>query len=103
LSVALSRGEVVGYDAEQMVFRFTMLESASIVDCQISGAALDNLVRAKGAKPTDRLAQFAEHRQTIEELATKLYVTRPRGTKLVRIFFKHIRRQDHLARHAMRS
>ena len=36
--MALSRGEVVGYDAEQMVFRFTMLESASIVDCQISGS-----------------------------------------------------------------
>ena len=48
--MALSRGEVVGYDAEQMVFRFTMLASASIVDCQISGAALDNLVRVKGAK-----------------------------------------------------
>jgi hypothetical protein len=92
LSVALSRGEVIGYDAEKMVFRFTMLESATIVDCQISGAALDNFVRAKGAKPADRQAQFAEHRQAIEELATRLYVTQPRGAKLVRIFFKHIRK-----------
>ena len=36
----LTRGEAVGYDADLMVFKFTMRNGEQIVQCQISNAAL---------------------------------------------------------------
>ena len=39
----LTRGEAVGYDADLMVFKFTMRNGEQIVQCQISRAALGDL------------------------------------------------------------
>ena len=49
----LTRGEVVGYDADLMVFKFTMRNGEQIVQCQISNAALGDLAdRWRGAGGT---------------------------------------------------
>jgi len=39
----LTRGEAVGYDADLMAFKFTMMNGQQIVQCQISRAALSDL------------------------------------------------------------
>lgn len=39
----LTRDKIVGYDGARMVFRFTMLNNAEKVECEISSAALDEL------------------------------------------------------------
>lgn len=39
----LTRGEIVGHDVERMAFKFTMLNAAEVVNCQISDAALDDV------------------------------------------------------------
>ncbi len=41
-STPLMQGRPVGYDAERMIFVFTMLHGAKIIDCEISSAALDH-------------------------------------------------------------
>ena len=65
----LTRGMIVGYDVELMTLRFTMVDaSARIIDCAISGSALDQLCGARrSAGPADRQIQFLKHRDTIEE------------------------------------
>ena len=40
----LTRGRILGYDNERMAFRFSMLDGAESVECQISAAAIDELV-----------------------------------------------------------
>ena len=53
----LTRGMIVGYDVELMTLRFTMVDaSARIIDCVISGSALDQLCgeRRSAARPTDK-------------------------------------------------
>jgi hypothetical protein len=89
--MSLERGTIVGYNADNLLVRFTMLDGTSIIDCEISCAALDNLVGAKWTSRilVDRVSQFVEHRQTIEELASQLYKVAPRDMKIVRIFSKH--------------
>ena len=44
----LTRGEAVGYDADLMVFKFTMMNGVQIVQCQISNAALGDLAGRAG-------------------------------------------------------
>ena len=44
----LTRGEAVGYDADLMVFKFTMRNGEQIVQCQISRAALGDLAGGVG-------------------------------------------------------
>jgi len=49
----LTRGEVVGYDAVLMVFKFTMRDGEQILPCEISNAALGDLAdRWRGAALT---------------------------------------------------
>ena len=49
----LTRGEAVGYDADLMVFKFTMRNGEQIVQCQISRAAIGDLAdRWRGAGGT---------------------------------------------------
>jgi hypothetical protein len=64
----LTRGEVVGYDADLMVFKYTMRNGEQIVQCQISHAALGDLAcrgnRAAAARYL--LAEFEAHRELIE-------------------------------------
>ena len=45
----LTRAKAVGYDADLMVFKFTMRNGDQIVQCEISNAALGNLVGGAGS------------------------------------------------------
>jgi hypothetical protein len=92
--MALKRGEIIGYDADKMLFRFTMMDGANVVACEISSVAMDDLggPRWVTSKLPDRDAQFAQHREAIEELASEQFDNQPYGTRLVRIFAKHVRR-----------
>ena len=90
----LTRGMIVGYDVELMTLRFTMVDaSARIIDCAISGSALDQLCgERRSACPADRQIQFLKHRDTIEVLASTLFDARAKARPvLVEIFAKHIR------------
>ena len=88
----LTRGEAVGYDADLMVFKFTMRNGEQIVQCQISRAALGDLAgRWAGGAARDLPAQFEAHRELIEAKASELFdQTSREETRLVRIFSKHI-------------
>ena len=90
----LTRGTIVGYDVELMTLRFTMVDaSARIVDCAISGSALDQLSGEKrSAGPADRQIQFLKHRDAIEELASAQFDARASARSIsIEIFAKHIR------------
>jgi Protein of unknown function (DUF1488) len=87
----LTRGRIVGYDDERLAYGFTMLNGDEEVDCQISDAALDELAGVRGSPSTARQAQFLEHRDAIERIASKLFDdTRAVKGSVVRIFTKHI-------------
>ena len=88
----LTRGEAVGYDADLMAFGFTMKNGQQIVQCQISRAALVDLVgRSTGGAGRDLPAQFEAHRELIEAIASAEFDRiSNEETRLVRIFAKHI-------------
>jgi hypothetical protein len=88
----LTRGRIVGYDVNRMAFEFTMMADATTVVCQISSAALDQLADEKGARPSEREAQFVRLRDAIERIASEKFDNESgvRGP-VVRIFAKHIR------------
>ena len=73
----LTRGMIVGYDVELMTLRFTMVDaSARIIDCAISGSALDQLSgERRSAGPADRQIQFLKHRDAIEEITSAQFDT----------------------------
>ena len=89
--MALTRGQIVGYDNERLAFAFTMMNDGEPVQCQISDAAMDDLAEAKGTPSIARQAQFVAHRDTIEQIASDLFEKAPsiKGY-VVRIFSKHI-------------
>jgi hypothetical protein len=88
----LTRGEAVGYDADLMVFKFTMRNGEQIVQCQISNAALGDLAGRWRAAARDLPAEFEAHRTLIEATASEQFDrTLNKETRLVRIFAKHIR------------
>ena len=70
-----------------------MLNGDEMIQCQISGAAMDELTGAKGTLPTDREAQFLRHREQIEHIASATFDARTvlKGAPL-RIFWKDIRK-----------
>ncbi|WMT79399.1 DUF1488 family protein [Bradyrhizobium sp. Ash2021] len=85
----LTRSEIIGYDADKMLFRFTMMNGVQAIDCEISSAALDDLAGTRGTGGfADRNAQFEEYRANIEELASQQFDARP--SKLIRVFAKHL-------------
>ena len=88
----LTRGEAVGYDADLMAFEFTMKHGQQIVQCQISRAALVDLVgRSTGGATRDLPAQFEAHRELIEAIASAQFdQTSNEETRLVTLFAKHI-------------
>jgi hypothetical protein len=97
----LTRGRILGYDSERMVFGFSMLNGAEQVQCQISAAAIDELVGGPRGVYADRETQFSQLRETIESLASAKFDA---GTKIpgsiLRIFAKDISktiRRDDLA------
>jgi hypothetical protein len=89
----LTRGQPLGYDNERMAFKFTMLNGDDAVECQISGAAMDDVAGCKGTLPADREAQFLRLRERIEQIASTIFDERTvfRGLVL-RIFSKNIRK-----------
>jgi uncharacterized protein DUF1488 len=92
--LSLERGRIIGYDANRMVFEFTMIDRATvgIVSCEVSSAAMDQLAGTKGTKPDDREAQFLQLRDAIERVASDLFVEgffSPGGT--IGIFYHHVR------------
>jgi hypothetical protein len=88
----LIRGQLVGYDAERMVFVFTMMHGAKIVDCEISSTARDDLAGAKGARPDEREAQFMRLRDAIERISSDNFTAKGTASgETIRIFSKHIK------------
>jgi Protein of unknown function (DUF1488) len=84
----LTRGTIIGYDADRMMFEFTMLTpDARVVSCQISSIALDYMVGKRGTLPSEREAQFIHLRDAIEKIASDNFQGE---TALVRIFAKHL-------------
>lgn len=93
----LIRGNVIGYDADRMVFNFTMLRpNVGTVSCQISSVAMDYLEGRRGTPPSERAAQFIKLRDTVEKIASDVFDNDSdthgatvRGAT-VRIFAKHL-------------
>ena len=87
----LTRGEIVGYDAELMAFKFTMRNGEQIVQCQISNAALGDLA-GRWSSARELRAEFEAHRGLIEAMASEQFDgISSQETRLIRIFAKHIR------------
>ena len=60
----LTRGDAVGYDAELMVFKFTMRNGEQIVPCEISNAALGNLAGRWRCGERNAAAEFKVNRKS---------------------------------------
>jgi hypothetical protein len=90
----LTRDRIIGHDTERLAFRFTMLNDADTVECQISDAAMDELAGTKGTESMARQAQFLALRDAVEGIASDLFDKGPcvRG-QIVRIFTKHVQKQ----------
>ena len=83
--------EPVGYDAERMCYNFIMMNRDAVIQCAISSAALDDLVRNRGRSGCDRDAQFQAFREEIEALASVVFDNSGLDRGAVRIFAKHFR------------
>ena len=89
----LTRDRIIGHDNERLAFRFTMLNDADTVECQISDAALDELGGVKGTESIARQAQFLALRDAVEGVASDMFDRVPviKG-RVIRIFTKHIQK-----------
>jgi hypothetical protein len=89
----LTRDRIIGHDNERLAFRFTMLNDADTVECQISDAALDELGGVKGTESIARQAQFLALRDAVEGIASDMFDRVPviKG-RVIRIFTKHIQK-----------
>jgi Protein of unknown function (DUF1488) len=91
--MSLIRHQIVGHDHERMTFKFSMLNDGNVVQCEISDAALDELAGMKGTESSARQAQFLSLRNTIEQIASRLFDEVPViNGRVVRIFSKHVNR-----------
>ena len=91
--MSLMRDKIIGHDRERLAFQFTMLNGASVVPCQISDAAMDELAGTTGTESSARQAQFLSLRDDIEKIASDLFAKGPPVEGLaIRIFAKHIKR-----------
>lgn len=89
----LTRDRIIGHDNERLAFRFTMLNDADTVECQISDAALDELGGVKGTESMARQAQFLALRDAVESIASDIFHNSPHVKgQIVRIFTKHIQK-----------
>ena len=69
----LTRDRIIGHDIERLAFRFTMLNAADTVECQISDAAMDELAGTKGTESMARQAQFLALRDAVEGIASDMF------------------------------
>jgi hypothetical protein len=87
----LTRGRPVGHDEQRLAFLFSMLNGDRPARCQISDAAMDELLGLKGTTPAARQALFLEHRDHIERIASEIFdASNRRLGAVVRIFTKHV-------------
>jgi Protein of unknown function (DUF1488) len=89
----LTRDRIIGHDLERLAFRFTMLNVADTVECQISDAAMDELAGTRGTESMARQAQFLALRDIVEGIASDMFDSVPvvKG-RVIRIFTKHIQK-----------
>ena len=80
----LTRGEIIGFNVERMVYKFTMMHGEKTVDCEISNIALNDLARWEDVQLPDRNAQFLAFRDLIEQAASHQFELD--GANPVRIF-----------------
>jgi hypothetical protein len=88
----LMRGNVIGYDADRMKFKFTMLRpNVGTVSCQISSVAMDYLDGRRGTPPSEREVQFIRLRDPVEKIASDVFDNdSDTQSAMVRIFAKHL-------------
>jgi hypothetical protein len=72
-AMPLSRGEVQGYDFDRMAIEFTMRDRDTVVVCEISTAAMDDIEHARGVKADQRVDQFLRVRDVIEARASRKF------------------------------
>jgi len=70
-----------------MAFKFTMLNGDEIIECQISGVAMDELAGCKGTPPADREAEFLRVRDAIESIASLNSIAAPSFERALSAFF----------------
>ena len=89
--MALTRGSIIGYNSDRMMFEFTMTDDERLVACQISSIAMDYMDGARGTPPVERKAQFVRLRDAIERIAADIFkVEGAVHVGIVRIFQKHL-------------
>jgi hypothetical protein len=90
--MALTRGSLIGYDTELMMFKFTMMaRDARIVECLISSVAMDRMDGRRGTLPSEREAQFMRHRDIIDKVASDSFEERgSMPDAVLRIFEKDL-------------
>jgi Protein of unknown function (DUF1488) len=89
--MALTRGSIVGYDTDRMMFEFTMMtRDARVLTCEISSVAMDHLDHRRGTLPQEREAQFVRLRDGIEKIASDIFNEKALEAAVVRIFVKHL-------------
>lgn len=90
--MALTRGSIIGYNSDRMMFEFTMkARDERIVACQISSVAMDYMDGVRGTPPLEREAQFIRLRDAIEKIAGDIFkVEGAVHAGIVRIFEKHL-------------
>ena len=100
----LSPGKLVGYDDARRMFKFTMLNGAEVVQCEISSSAVDDLAGGVTGGPAGRESQFLTVRSEIEHVASAIFDDGPSDDRggIVRIFAKALERQRK-PRHAVPS
>jgi Protein of unknown function (DUF1488) len=69
----LQRGEVQGYDFDRMTVEFTILNQGKVIMCAISTAAMDNIEGTRDVRPDQRIDQFMQLRDVIEERASRKF------------------------------
>jgi hypothetical protein len=89
-AMPLTRGQPIGYDAERMAYRFTMISDGIAVQCDISSSALRELCGSKKFAPESCASVFLQFREHIEHLASEIFDGSERASPL-RIFSKHVR------------
>jgi len=84
----------LGYDNERMAFGFSMLNGGEEVQCQISAAAIDELVGGPRGSYVDRETQLSQLRETIERPASAKFDASAvvRGS-VIRILARYFRKQ----------
>jgi len=90
--MAFTRGRIIGYNTDRMMFEFTMItHDTRVITCEISSVAMDHLDGRRGTLPPEREAQFVRLRDAIEKIASGIFKDdKALQGAVVRIFVKHL-------------